>query len=214
MIEFEGKEIPITLDEVINPNRTVLLVWDMQNDQAGRSFNKEEFLRTTPPLIAAAQKAGVRTVYAQSTPFLWRDESPAMIRRAMKQQNVDHPSKLKPRRYHGSFGWQLIEPFKPEGDDIVLEKRRATMFLGTEFQNIMSNRGATTVVMVGCTTDGGVEGTVRDGYYLGYFMVVVRDCVGTRTESGHLDALKRMDRFADVVQSGELIKIWESYASS
>lgn len=49
MIEFEGKEIPITLDEVINPNRTVLLVWDMQNDQAGSSFNKEEFLRTTPP---------------------------------------------------------------------------------------------------------------------------------------------------------------------
>lgn len=137
-----------------------------------------------------------------------------MIRRAMKQQNVDHPSKLKPRRLQGSFGWQLIEPFKPEGDDIVLEKRRATMFLGTEFQNIMSNRGATTVVMVGCTTDGGVEGTVRDDYYLGYFMVVVRDCVGTRTESGHLDALKRMERFADVVQSGELIKIWESYASS
>ena len=214
MIEFEGKEIPITLDEVINPNRTVLLVWDMQNDQAGSSFNKEEFLRTTPPLISAARKAGVRTVYAQSTPFLWRDESPAMIRRAMKQQNVDHPSKLKPRRLHGSFGWQLIEPFKPEGDDIVLEKRRATMFLGTEFQNIMSNRGATTVVMVGCTTDGGVEGTIRDGYYLGYFMVVVRDCVGTRTESGHLDALKRMERFADVVQSGELIKIWESCASS
>ena len=30
MIEFEGKKIPITLDEVIDPNRTVLLVWDMQ----------------------------------------------------------------------------------------------------------------------------------------------------------------------------------------
>lgn len=210
MIEFEGRAIPITLREVVDPTRTVLLVWDMQNDQAGSSFNKEEFLLSTPPLIRVAKRAGVRVVYTQSTPYPWREESPAMIRRAMKEQNVDHPSKLRPRRLHGSFGWQLIEPFKPESDDIVLDKRRPTVFLGTEFESLMVNRSLTTVVMVGCTTDGGVEGTVRDGYYRGYFMVVVRDCVGTRTETGHRDALKRMERFADVVESGELIRVWES----
>jgi nicotinamidase-related amidase len=209
MIQFEGREIPATLREVLDPKQTILLVWDMQNDQAGASFNKEQFLRTTPPLIRAAKKAGVRIVYTQATPFLWKDESPAFIRRAMKEQNVDHPSRLKPRRLRGSFGWQLIEPFKPEGDDIVFEKRRPTVFIGTEFESLMTNRGASTVVVVGCTTDGGVEGTVRDGFYHGYFMVVVRDCVGTRTQSGHLDALKRMERFGDVVDSNELVKIWE-----
>lgn len=214
MIEFEGKKIPTTLAEVVDPRRTILLVWDMQNDQAGSSFNKEEFLKTTPPLIAAAKKAGVRIVYAQSTPYLWRDESPAMLRRAMRDQKVDHPSQLKPRRLKGSFGWQLIEPFKPEADDIMIEKRRATIFLGTEFENIMANRGVTTAVMTGCTTDGGIEGSVRDGYYRGYFMVVVRDCVGTRTEEGHLGALQRMERFADVVNSDELISIWKTYASA
>ncbi len=26
--------------------------------------------------------------------------------------------------------------------------------------------------MIGCTTDGGVEATVRDGYHRGYFMVL------------------------------------------
>ncbi|MDE0028683.1 MAG: hypothetical protein OXU42_04655 [Deltaproteobacteria bacterium] len=41
MIEFEGRTIPITLAEVADPQRTVLLVWDMQNDQAGSSFNKD-----------------------------------------------------------------------------------------------------------------------------------------------------------------------------
>jgi len=72
MIDFEGRKIPITLREVVDPKRTVLLVWDMQNDQAGSSFNKEEFLRTTPPLISVAKKAGVRVVYTQSTPYLLR----------------------------------------------------------------------------------------------------------------------------------------------
>ncbi len=211
MIDFKGREIPETLPEVVDPKRTVLLVWDKQNDQAGSSFNKEEFLRTTPPLIGNAKRAGVPVVYTQSTPYPWNYESPAMIRRAMKGQNVDHPSKLKPRRLRGSFGWQLIEPFKPQEDDVTIDKRRATVFLGTEFESLMNHWGARTIVMVGCTTDGGVEGTVRDGYYRGYFMVVVKDCVGTRTEEGHREALKRMGRWADVIESQELIKIWQSH---
>ncbi len=160
-------------------------------------------------MIAAARKAKVKTIYTHSTPYLWQDESPSWIRRALKEQKVDHPDKLKPRRLRGSFGWQLMEPFRPDEGDLVLEKRRPTMFLGTEFENLLANRRAITVVMVGCTTDGGVEATVRDGHYRGYFMVVVRDCVGTYTEEGHVGALKRMERFADVVESSELIKIWQ-----
>ena len=37
MIEFEGRNIPMTLAEIADPRRAVLLVWDMQNDQAGSS---------------------------------------------------------------------------------------------------------------------------------------------------------------------------------
>ena len=52
------------------------------------------------------------------------------------------------------------------------------------------------------------EMTVRDGHNRGYLMVIVRDCVGTYTEEGHNAALKRIERFADVVDSKELIGIW------
>jgi isochorismate hydrolase len=83
------------------------------------------------------------------------------------------------------------------------------MFIGNEFETVLSNRRAHTIVMIGCTTDGGVEATVRDGYHRGYFMVVVRDCVATYTEEGHNAALKRMERFADVVDSQQLIRIWQ-----
>jgi nicotinamidase-related amidase len=208
MVEFEGRKIPNQLSEIVDRSHTVLLVWDMQNDQAGGSFNKEALVRNTPPLIAAAASAGIKTVYTRQTPFLWKDESPAWIRRFMKEQKVDDPSMLKPRRLHGSFGWQIMEPFKPADNDIVIDKRRPTMFIGNEFETILNNRGATTVVMVGCTTDGGVEATVRDGFHRGYFMIVARDCVGTYTEEGHNAALKRMERFGDVVDSKELLKVW------
>jgi nicotinamidase-related amidase len=208
MVEFEGRKIPNQLSEIVNPSHTVLLVWDMQNDQAGGSFNKEALIRNAPPLIATAAKAGIKTAYTRQTPFLWKDESPAWIRRFMKEQNVDDPGKLKPRRLQGSFGWQIMEPFKPADNDIVIDKRRPTMFIGNEFETILNNRGATTIVMIGCTTDGGVETTVRDGFHRGYFMVVARDCVGTYTEEGHNAALKRMERFGDVVDSKALIQVW------
>ena len=54
MFEFEGRQIPSELQEIVDAKRTVLLVWDMQNDQAGGSFNKEALIRNAPPLIAAA----------------------------------------------------------------------------------------------------------------------------------------------------------------
>jgi nicotinamidase-related amidase len=180
----------------------------MQNDQAGGAFNKQALIRNAPPLIAAASQARIKTLYTRQTPYLWKDESAAWIYRFMKQQKVDDPSQLKPRRLHGSFGWQIMEPFKPGETDIVIDKRRPTMFIGNEFETVLSNRRADTIVMIGCTTDGGVEATVRDGYHRGYFMVVVRDCVGTYTEEGHNGALKRMERFADIVDSKDLIEIW------
>lgn len=209
MIEFEGREIPVELNEIVYPARTVLLVWDMQNDQAGGAFNKEDLIRNSPPLIAAAAHNRVKTIYTRQTPFLWKDEAPTWIRRGMKDQKVADPNQLKPRRLHGSFGWQLMEPFKPAENDLVIDKRRPTMFIGNEFETILNNRGATTVVMIGCTTDGGVEATVRDGHNRGYFMVVVRDCVGTYTQEGHHAALKRLERFADLVDSSELINLWQ-----
>ena len=101
-----------------------------------------------------------------------------------------------------------MEPFKPGANDIVIDKRRPSMFIGNEFETIMHNRGATTVVMIGCTTDGGVEMHRARRPQPRFFMVIVRDCVGTYTEEGHNAALKRIERFADVVESKELIDIW------
>ena len=57
MLDFEGRQIPGELKEIVDPKRTVLLVWDMQNDQAGGSFNKDALIRNAPPLINAAISA-------------------------------------------------------------------------------------------------------------------------------------------------------------
>src|SRR4030095_9684247 len=142
MIDFEGRKIPNELNEIVEASRTVLLVWDMQNDQAVVAFNKDALIRNAPPLISAAAGAGIKTVYTRQTPYLWKDESPALVYRVNKTQKIDHPSNLTPRRLHGSFGWQIMEAFKPGENDIVIDKRRPTMFIGNEFETVISNRRA------------------------------------------------------------------------
>ena len=163
MLEFAGRQIPTELKEIVDPKRSVLLVWDMQNDQAGGAFNKEALIRNAPPLIAAAAGRDQDRLHAPDAVFL-EGRSGGLDSPRLSDQKVDHPSKLKPRRLHGSFGWDIMEPFKPAPEDIVIDKRRPSMFIGNEFETIMHNLGATTIVMIGCTTDGGVEMTVRDGH--------------------------------------------------
>ena len=184
----------------------------MQNDQAGSSFNKDEFLRTTPPLIAAAKR--------RRRPRGLRLRHPLPVaRRGPRHDPPRHegpgrqpiPSELGPRRTRGSFGWQLIEPFKPEDDDVLIEKHRPTIFLGTEFEQLLGNWNRDTVVVVGCRTDAGVEGSVRDGYYRGYSMIVVRDCVGTNRENAHHDALRSAWNVSPTWWiPGELLDIWDA----
>src|SRR5207237_8076897 len=131
----------------------------IQNDQAGASFKKEPLIRNAPPLIATAAAAGIKTIYTRQTPFLWKDESPAWMRRHMKNEKVDHPSKLKPRRLHGSFGWQIMEPLRPAENDIILDKRRSSMIISNDSVTIVSNRASTTSVLIYGTSVGAFEST-------------------------------------------------------
>ena len=61
----------------------------------------------------------------------------------------------------------------------------------------------------GVATEGGVEGTARSARNLGYDVVVLKDCVGSRNRELHELALKLMEQtHFDVATSGEIANIW------
>ena len=60
------------------------------------------------------------------------------------------------------------------------------------------------------STEGGVHGTARSARNLGYDVVVLKDCVGSRNREVHELALKLMEQaFFEVVTAADISEIWQ-----
>jgi len=57
------------LQEIVNPEHTALVVWDVQNALVNHSFNKDEFLQNLKALIQAARDSNIPIIYTKITPL-------------------------------------------------------------------------------------------------------------------------------------------------
>src|SRR5439155_6006202 len=113
----------------------------------------------------------------------------------------------------GSWGADLV--IAPRPDEPVVIKHRYSAFANTELDGLLKRRGIRSLLLTGVSTDTCVESTGRDGYFIDYYVTLVKDCCGAFNESDHLGALNRFDRdYGAVVTSSDLIDIWECGAQS
>lgn len=98
----------------------------------------------------------------------------------------------------------------PAAGDLIFEKHRYSAFSNQRFRQLLRERSITTLAVVGVDTQICVEGTVRQGYDLGYRMVVLSDLVATRqSEFGrHENSLALCERyFALTVTSDVFLEV-------
>lgn len=74
---------------------------------------------------------------------------------------------------------------------------------------MLRSNGIRTILIGGVATEGGVEGTARSARNLGYDVVVLKDCVGSRSRELHELALKLMEQtFFDIAGAADITAIW------
>jgi len=209
MLNLAGKNIPNTLEEILDPRRTALLLWDMEYAIAPNAFNYKEIGANLKMLAGVARQAGVQVFYSVQTPFdLAKEEAGVWVRIRMKRANVTDVAQLLKEK-DDPHGREIVEELKPDPQDIVFRKRRPDGFIGTDFDLMLRSRGIGTIVIGGVATEGGVEGTARTGRNLGYDMVILKDGVGSRNRELHEIALKLMERTQfDVATADEIAAIW------
>ncbi|MGA2091357.1 MAG: isochorismatase family protein, partial [Endomicrobiales bacterium] len=71
-------EISQELKDIMNPSRTALLVWDVQNRLVNTIFNRDIFLSTMNKIVSKAREIDVPVIFSKSTPLPEKFQSPVM----------------------------------------------------------------------------------------------------------------------------------------
>jgi len=209
MFEIGGKQIAANLAEVVAPKHSALLIWDMEYAIGPNAFNYKDILANLKSLSAVAREVGVPVFYSVQTGFdLLKEEAPVWVRVRMKRAKASDPSQLLKEK-ENPHDREIVEELKPQPKDIVFQKRRPDGFVGTDLDLILRSKGVRTILIGGVATEGGVEGTARTARNLGYDIVVLKDCVGSRNRELHELALKLMEQIHfDISTAGEIAEIW------
>jgi nicotinamidase-related amidase len=96
-------------------------------------------------------------------------------------------------------------PMQPK--DILLAKKYASCFFGTDLVPRLNARRVDTLIITGCTTSGCVRATAVDAVQNGFRPIVVREAVGDRSAAAHDQSLFDLNaKYADVVSLDETLQ--------
>ena len=68
-----------------------------------------------------------------------------------------------------------MQALPPQPGDIVVRKPRYSAFFNTNLDSLLRARGIRSLVFTGIATNVCVESTLRDGFFLEYFGIVLHD---------------------------------------
>lgn len=221
MIEVEGKVIYETIDELIDPVHTAVVVVDMQNDfcKPGYAWDNYQIPISAFPsliprlaaLISGARLAGVLVIYVQMTVLPGRVIESAPQLRFLRRLHMDLTGDDSPLLYtvEGTSGQQIITELAPQDGDVVVKKYRSSGFWGTNLDMLLRSNKVETVIVTGCTTEGCVESTARDALFNDYYVVVPEDCVASDDQTQHDASLILMRHRFDMTHLSEILATWE-----
>lgn len=173
-----------------SPAQTALIVVDMQNAYAspGGYLDLAGFdVSATQPVIEniaiavqAARAAGIQVVWFQNG---WDEQY--MEAGDAGSPNFHKSNALKTMRKQpelqgkllakGGWDYALVDQLQPQPGDIVLPKPRYSGFYHTPLDGMLRSRGIRHLVFTGIATNVCVESTLRDGFFLEYFGIVLED---------------------------------------
>ncbi len=183
------------IEEINEPEKTALVVWDVQKALVERIFNKEEFLGNLSRLIEAAHVKEIPVFFSRITPLPDRFESA--------------PQRLLYRKRKWTLTYDSLEfAIPPTHDDIVVAKNTSSIFIGTNFELMVRNAGITTLIFTGIATQFGIESSGRDAYNRGFFAVIAADAVSSYSKESHERSLKNMENLLVLMTTEEILKMW------
>ena len=193
----------------IEPEKAALIVIDMQ-----KSFCEPEgkvaaigldtsacALAITPcaKVTEIARAAGLPVIFTRYVYAADYSDGGVMVEHKMPGL-AEHKALIA-----GSDDAAIVAQLAVQDDDVVIDKNRPSAFFGTDFDDILKERGITQLVVCGVTTNCCVETTVRDASQRDIEVFVVGEACAELDQERHDVSLRAMDMlFADVISIAQL----------
>lgn len=184
--------------DIVDPEKSALIIWDVQKILVNSIFNKEEFLTHSKKVIASAKEKGVPIFFTKITPLPEKFESPAR----------KFFTKNRPRR-PGFTPDALDLAIEPQEGDTIINKNTASIFVGTNFELVVRNAGLSTIIFCGIATEYGVESSARDALNRGFFPVIVTDAVSSSDQEAHARSLQNLKNMMLLLSTNDLTNTWK-----
>jgi len=174
--------IPQTLEEVCDPHRVALVVYDMQVGILSQIKNPEQITTQVLKVLDAARNAGARVFFSRHLSLPKELMGMFQFRMSMAWQRTDSPEQVNPWFLRDAPGFQIIPELQPRPTEGVFDKLTMSAFEGTWLDFALRDCSINAFIIVGVATEIGIEPTARHGADLGYIPVLVADACGTGNE--------------------------------
>lgn len=187
----------------IGLTNSALVLHDMQND-----FMRESLAQ--PEMIEAVKQTRALIDLAHSLPI------PVIYTRVESDPAMSHPPErasylrrnAPPVCVKDTPGAEIIDQLKPTANDYVVTKVRSSAFYGTKMEALLRVKGIWILIVVGGSTNWGVEWLARDALTRDIVTIALRDCTYSPTPEAQAASLANIDDFLGyVMNSQEVIQI-------
>jgi nicotinamidase-related amidase len=184
-------EYPIPKSVELDPQKTLLLIIDMENENAhpdGALYIGEPVRKIIPNIVqlrGRVRQAGGRVIHTQSV------RSPDALEFTVFKNTV--------RKLEGTWGAQLIDELKPATDEPLIVKHTHDCFYRTELDALLQQMelcpGEGQVIVTGISTRNCVQSAVMGFSVRDYHVYVPMDCTAHNDEKQVLQAFSLFTSF-------------------
>src|SRR5437868_705381 len=197
MNAFHGLTIPKSLEELVSPQNTALVVYDMQAGIVRQIANGREITNRVAQVLRAARSAGVRTFFTRHMSLPKPLMGAFQFRTAMAWQHVDSPEKVNPVFLRDSPAFQIVPELEPQAGEAIIDKITMSAFEWTFLGIALRDCGIRSFIVVGIALEIGIDPTCRQASDLGFWPILVRDACGFGSEEAANHSIATLEHMGD-----------------
>lgn len=199
LVTVNAKPEPIEIDV----HRTAVVVVDMQNAFVSKGGMFDSFgwdisgaagvIEANKTLLEAARGAGARIVFLKMSydPDLSNSGGPESpnwhkeLGMVMMRSRPEYSGKFVTC---GTWDEEVCAQLEPQPEDVLVRKQRYSGFQGTNLDMILKTHNIKYCLYTGVATNVCVATTLYDGFFLGYWPILVTDAVNNSGPSFNQDS--------------------------